>query len=358
MPIKNISIFCILLFVFLSAESSKGDILGKSSIPNTKVESRAENVDIEVMTRLLSTVRRFKEIAQVDYKEALALYADLETKKQFGILNDHIWIETSPEIGWSFFMSVAIHAVGKANGEYPLVAFYNPYSDVFLITAWRMDGETPRMIEADVLMGDWVRTDSPSLSLVPFWLRTEMFKPAALGNSVAKAITAFEAVFLAESGPYWRKRLPVLENQQLLVDVNYLAVSIMLDNSLANIDTFRTAEGANHRLLASCQKLTITSLYEASQGHINRILDSADKTLLETRKILKTLTPEWFETLVAVATLSNNDSCQVFLASMFDASSTLSFLFVKEGSDLALKRIDVVDYTGFYKNMKQGEEAK
>lgn len=354
---KNFFTMSIILFVFLCTDLCKGDMPNASLIPNKNVQSRVEKVDIVPMTRLLSVVRRFKEIAQVDYKEALALYADQEAKRQFVSLNDHIWVETAPEIGWSFFMSVAVHVVGNAQSEYPLVAFYNPFSDVFLITAWRMDGEIPRMIEAEVLMGDWVRVDSPSLSLVPSWLRTDMFKPAALGNSVAEAITAFERVFSAESDAYWRKGLLVLENQQLLADVNYPAASIMLDNSLANIDKFRTAGGSNHPRMASCRKMTLTSLRAASQGHIQRILASADKTLLETQTILMTLTPEWFETLVAVAAFSDSDSCLVYLSSMFDASSTLSFLFVEKENPLALERIDVIDYTGFYKNYNQVSEV-
>lgn len=356
--VKNIIVMSSILFTFLSADVCKGIMPDESLIQSGKAEFLAEKGNLERMTRLLSVVRRFKEIAQIDYKEGLALYADGEAKRQFVNLNDHIWLETSPEVGWSFFMTVAVDAVGAVNSENPLVAFYNPFSDIFLITAWRMDGEVPRMVDAEVLMGDWLRVESPSLSLVPSWLRTDTYKPAALGNSVAETINAFEHLFFAESNVYWRERLLVLENQQLLVDINYPAAAIMLDNSLANIDTFRTAEKTKQPHMVLCQEMTLTFLREAAQGHIQQTLASADKTLIVTRTILKTLAPEWFETLVAVAALSNSDSCQVFLASMYDASSTISLLFAAEENALSLKRIDVIDYMGFYKNQNEASVTK
>ena len=296
--------------------------------------SKLEQVDLVHMTRLLTVVQRFKDIMLVNPEEALTLYADQEAKRKFSSFNDHVWLATTPQIGWSFFMSVAVHAVGNAKSQQPLVAFYNPISDIFLITAWRMDKELPRMVDAEVLMGDWVRAGSPTLSLIPFWLRKDMFKPAALGSSVAEAITAFERIFPAASDTYWRKKLRVLENRQLLVDVNYPAVAIMLLNSLAIIDKFRTAEQSDNPRLASCRNMTISTVRLAVQGHINKLLVSADETLPETRAILKNLKPGWFRTLEAVAVFTGNDGCLVFLNQVYDASGSLSLFFSGKGDKL------------------------
>jgi len=347
----------IFLLAFSFSYRSMGDQSEVSLTKEMGASSKFDNVDLERMTRLLTVVQRFKDIMLTDPEEALTLYAEQEVKRKFNSINDHIWLETTPRIGWTFFMSVAVHTVGNAKSRQPLVAFYNPISDVFLITAWRMDKKPPRMVDAEILMGDWMRTGSPTLSLIPSWLRTDMYKPAALGSSVAETIAAFEQIFPAESDAYWRKKLLVLENRQLLVDVNYPAAAIMLYNSLANIEKFRTAGKIDNPRLASCRNLTIETVRSAIRGHIDQLLVSADETLHETRVVLKTLRPEWFGTLEAVAVLTGNDGCLVFLSQVYDASGSLSFFFNGKGDELVLKRIDVVDYAGFYNNRNHASNA-
>jgi hypothetical protein len=355
--VNGLVITCIIIVAFLFLVQCTDDRRDPPLNSEKDITVKLQKADLERMTRLLTVVHSFKEIAQVDYEEALALYADKKAITKFKSFNDHVWVETTPQVGWSYFMSVAVHTVGNVKGRQPLVAFFNPYSDAFLVTAWRMDEALPRIADAEMLMADWLRTGSRELSSVPSWLRTDMFKPTALGSSVAETITAFEQVFPPESDKYWRKELPVLENQQLLVDVNYPAVAIMLFNSLMNIDTFRTAGQDDNPRLESCRNVTIATVRMASQGQMEKLLMSADETLPETTTVLKSLMPEWFRALEAVAVFTGKDGCLVFLAPVFDASGSLSFFFSGKGTELALKRIDVVDYTGFYKNLKKASGA-
>ena len=325
-------------------------------IPDTR-PSYGSDDELARVTRLLTVVQRFKDIMLTDPEKALGLYADREAIRKFSELNDHLWLETTPRIGWTYFMSVAVHAVGNAKSRQPLVAFYNPFSDIFLLTAWEVDTELPRLVDAEVIMGDWMRTESPTLSLVPFWLRKDSYKPAALGSSVAETITAFEQIFPTESDTHWRKRLLVLEDRQLLADINYPAAAIMLFHSLENIHELRTAGPKENPHLASCRERTIASVGSAALGHINQLLVSADETLLESQVILKNLRPEWFRTLEVVAVMTGKDGCLVFLSQVLDTTGTLSLFFGGKGDKLVLKRIDVVDYIGFYINLTQVSET-
>lgn len=348
-----VSVLSIFSFVFLYTFQCESDTLKTPLSSNGNSYSRLENDDLIRMTQLLTVVHRFKEIALVDYEEALALYADQRTISKFKTIDDQVWLATSPRIGWSFFVSVSIHAVGITKNKQPLVAFYNPFSDIFLITLWRMDETIPRMTDAEILLADWIRADTTVLSPVPFWLRTEIFKPAALGNSVAESITAFEQLFSIESDEYWRKKLLILEDQQLLTDVNYPAIGIMLYNSMTNIDNFRTAVKNDNPRMASCREATIAALHSAGQGKINELLIGADETSFEIQTILRKLDPEWFRTLDATAAFTGSDGCLVFLSPVINSSGSLSLFFKGEGDEFTLKRIDVVSYTGFYNKLNK-----
>lgn len=354
---KIFAVICVTALVFISFYQ-RSPAAPHDSLPASKdVLFQPDQNDLASLTRLLATVNRFKSISLVDYETAFFMFAADEAIQKFINFNEAIWIETPPQVGWSFFMSVAVHAVGGVKGEHPLVAFYNPWSDVFLITVWRMDEDVPNMIDAEMLTGDWLRAEDPKISLVPSWLRTNMFKPLALGNSVAEAIRSFERVFPVEPVTHWRKKLPVLENRQILVDVNYPAVAIMLFNSLQNIDDFRTAGQNDNPRLESCRNLTIDTVHAAVQGHLDELLIAADETLPETKAALKSLLPEWFRTLEAVAVITAKDGCLVFLAPVFDATASISFFLKGSTQKLVLKRIDVVDYRGFYQNLNRGKEA-
>lgn len=322
--------------------------------PGQRPAVGSERLDLARMQRLLAVVQRFQNISQTDYVKALAIYADESAKKDFLAINKRVWVTTSPKTGWSFFMSVSVQTVGGAEGAQPLVAFYNPVSDLFLITVWRTDEEIPRMTEAELLMGDWLRTDSSRLSPVPHWLRSELFKPAALGLSVAEAIAAFERLYPAGSAiRHWRKALPLFESKQLLESVNYPGAAIMLHNSLANIDRFRVAEPAGDPRMARCREKTIHAVQAAGQGRIDALLASAAQTLPEMETLLSVSDPAWYNGLEAVAAFTGDDGCLVILSPVHRPVGALSLLFDSSNAGPALQRIDLVDYGGFYRTTQQ-----
>ncbi|MEN6585735.1 MAG: hypothetical protein ABFE02_06760 [Sulfuricella sp.] len=312
--------------------------------------------DLIRLTTLLTAVNRFKQVSIGNYEKALLMFATDDAVAKFRRFSQDIWAETPPAMGWSYFMSSSVHAVGAEGRQQPLVAFYNPWSDVFLITEWRMDEDIPHLVDAEMLMGDWLRPGK-ELSLVPNWLRTNTFKPAALGISVAQSIHEFEERFKTTGAASWRKQLPVLENQQLLTEVNYPAVSLMLLNNLQNINAFRTLKKENNPRIATCRRLTVDVIRAGAQGQIERSRKTADDTLPETWDVLKGVDTKWFRTLEAVAVIDGNDGCQVFLSPVFDVNGSLSLFFKGKKADLRLKRIDVIDYSGFYQGMKGKGEA-
>lgn len=309
-------------------------------------------------TKLLRAVNYFKRLSLTDYEKALMVFSGDKVIKQFEVLNKAIWVQTPPELGWPLFMSAAVHVIGGINGKTPIVGFYYPYADVFLITQWSMKDKIPKIIDVDVVAGDFIRIETEDLKMLPHWLRTKNFKPFALGDSVAKTIVAFENLFGTESILNWRKKIPALKNKEVLNEVNYPISALMIFNNLINIDAFRFADKETNSRLESCRNLTIKTVKSAANQELDKLFEDADKTLSETKKVLKGWNKEWFLTLEVVAALEAQDGCLIFLSPVYDPSGAVTLLFEGRDTKLSLSRIDIVDFSGFFNMNKKNLENK
>lgn len=348
--VRIIILICIMLLTALVAYNYYPALIKKDT------QFKPDKEDLAMVAKLLTAVNSFKETSFKDFQQALLMFATDDAVKKFKTLTENVWIQTTPQTGWSFFISTSVHAVGGANGKKPVVAFYNPWSDVFLITVWSTDRDIPQIIDADMLMGDWLRKNDKAVNPAPSWLRTDLFKPAALGNSVAESMVSFEQIYPAKSLSNWRKNLRILNDQKALDEINYPAIAVRLYHILKNIDNFRSA-GKDDIKMESCRNVTIEAMRMAANGRIDDILRNADETLPEAKNVLKSLKPGMFRTFDAVAAMTGKDGCLVFLSSVHDASGSISLFFRGDTKKLALKRIDVIDYQGFYKNLQQTRMA-
>lgn len=322
----------------------------------TQAPSAPDQADVIRLGVLLTAVSRFKELSLGNYERALLMFGTDQVAAKFRQLDEAIWTDTPPRVGWSYFMSSSVHAIGAAGRKQPLVAFYNPWSDVFLITEWRLDEDMPRLVDAELLMGDWLR-GGDDLNPIPHWLRTDLFKPDALGASVAESIQQFENQFRADGQARWREHLPVLNTQQLLVEVNYPAVALMLLTNLQSVHEFRSVKPKVNALKASCRRLAIEAVRTGAKGQFTSLRASATDTLAPTWTVLKDLDAQWFRTLEAVTVLTGSDGCMVFLSPVFDARASLSLFFKGSKGDLKLQRIDVINYAGYYRRRQEKWDA-
>ena len=255
-------------------------------------------------------------------------------------------------------MSAAVHTAGGIEGKTPIIGFYYPFADVFLVTQWSMKDEIPKITDVEIVAGDFIRTDTEDLKPLPHWLRTKTFKPFSLGDSVAKTVMAFENLFGPEPISNWRNKLPALKNKEVLTEVNYPISSLMIYNNLTNVDAFCFADKETAPCLESCRNMTIQTVQSAANQELDKLLEGAVGTLPETKKILKNLNKEWFKTFEIVAALEAQDGCLVFLNPVYDPSGVLTLLFESEDAELSLSRMDIVDYSGFYNmsKIKGGEK--
>lgn len=96
--------------------------------------SPAASVDSVQQAALLVASSRFKLLAADSYPRALFEFATPAAVARFRDLDATTWTATDPGFGWSFFLGTSVQAVATPVSGTNLVAYYNPWSDVLLLT--------------------------------------------------------------------------------------------------------------------------------------------------------------------------------------------------------------------------------
>jgi hypothetical protein len=306
---------------------------------------------LQRLTPLMYSADRFKEVASTDYVKALLTFTTESGMQQMDLIDSILYENEQSQLSWMLFFNSAVHIIGGKAGDFPLIGYYNPYSDTLLITAWvKVDG-LYKIVDAEMIMGDWVRDRSEALDYTPQWLREPRHRPAELGLSLARTMLAFERVFGNAEIKDWRSHLKILKSPKLLLDINYPAVAVMTNNHLLNVLGFSNPERSDHRL-HSCNRLTGEHVTLAISGDIGRTLSMADSTLSDTAQTLKSIPSEWFSSLKVANALTDNEGCLVMLSPTKNTTASISIFFKGSGQTLSPQRIDLIDYQQFYNRLK------
>ncbi|MCP3900532.1 MAG: hypothetical protein GY707_12545, partial [Desulfobacteraceae bacterium] len=107
----------------------------------------------------------------------------------------------------------------------------------------------------------------------------------------------------------------------------------------------------NNDQLKNCKAATIEAINIASNGNIDKILNTADGTLESTAKRLKEISSKWFTTLKVGAVIIDSKESIIFLSPTQPTNGSLTISFKETNSKLQAKRIDLVDYKYFYEQI-------
>lgn len=307
--------------------------------------------DLDRLTPLMVVSAHFKETARSDFVKAMLTHADDNGRERLSAIDNTLWHAQQSQFAWMLFFNSAVRVYGGTPGQFPVVGYYNPFSDTFLLTVWAANQNVYRMVDAEMLMGDWIRDQSPDLDLVPLWLREQIHRPMALGVSVANSLLAFERVFASADINNWRDKINILGSPELLEEINYPGAAMMLNDRLINVLNFSAPDEA-HIAFKACSKHTVDLLQSAGNGHIDRVLSQADQTLAETASGLKALSGSWYSAFKVSSALLDPSGCLVLLSSPEQTSGSLSLYFMRSNNQYRIKRIDYVDYQHFYNQLK------
>ncbi len=334
---------------------------------------------------LLGAIEQFRDLAGKDAPGAFSRFMDPGTSEVFDEVTACGWVESHPfglpeglsKRVWSFFFNTSLYGVQYTGPQNALVAFYNPWSDVVVITMWSTDGKWMFISDAEVLAGDFLRkAGRPPYLGVPLWKRGEQLPLTAVADADYRTIRAFHDVFkpmlphapakdrklsadeikaLSKKASDWRKHLPNLKNQKLL-DANYLSAGLMLNRNFASIDTF----GKDARF-ASIYKECVSTLERLQNGQLEKVLATADETPAQTRKALaEEMTDKWNR--VSLVSFADSKACRfVFLQTDKKADYYLCFTYRPGAAknQWRLRRIDLINHKAYYRDkMGKKEGAK
>jgi hypothetical protein len=306
--------------------------------------------DIEKTAALLVSSARFQEVARTDYAKALLAYTKNKGIEKLHTIDSTLWEPEQSQIAWMLFFNSAIRVPAGLGSVSPLIGYYNPYSDVFLITAWAPEDDLYKIVDAELLMGDWVRKEDSELDIVPLWLRETTYPPEAIGLGVARSVQAFEDAFAQASSSDWRHELPILEEPDALQDLNYPLAALMMVNQQINVIDFSNPEPEDQQTMR-LRDLTVSTIDMAGNGAIEYLLTSAKDTSEAVGHLLRNFPPDWFSTLKVASVVNASDGSLVMLSST-GKNASLALFFKEEDTILKMNRIDLVDYQNYYTYQK------
>jgi len=332
-------------------------VIVSSSFAKEHSISNIEKNELKRTASFIASSKKFQEIAANDYADALLTLSKNKGMEKLHSIDKTIWDVKISQVGWKLFFDSAIRIYTNKLDRYPLVAYYNPFSDTYLITVWAQNNERYKIVDAEFLMGDFVRGSSKEFDNTPFWMRAKEHNIANLGISIALSTMAFEEIFENATMENWRKKLKILNDANVLENFNYPNIAISLHGYLIIIGNFLNTIDTDP-LLQECSYATENILKFLRNGTIDKILASANETPLETVKALRLISRKWVENLTVTAGLSVgiNDryECLVILTPRYESSMSMSFLFKDNPvkNQLQLNRIDLIDYQQFYNAIK------
>jgi hypothetical protein len=122
-----------------------------------------------------------------------------------------------------------------------LVAFYHPWSDTALITAWA-DQDKPRIYDCEILMGDVFRTRGSQRPVTTrAWARRQQYFAASIAHMSAISMRSLELLSYpsntsaANTIPHtWRNHIPFLLDTEAL-EANHVGAGILMLSAISDV---------------------------------------------------------------------------------------------------------------------------
>jgi len=302
------------------------------------------SAEVETISDALVAAIEFRDLMAADYRRALGRFATPEVAARFSALDKKTWLNTDPEVGWSYFASSSLLAASAAGPETAHVAMYHPWSDLFLLTSWNVGADEPVLVDVELVLGEIVREPAATIFQIgPYWWTSDVIAPAAVGVGASSSIQAFERLF--DRPRTWQEALPILDSDEFLEEFNYQVAAHRLLTLMITVDELRhPAEGEDPRLTGLRGSVDHAL---ATVSEIVAIPDRAPQTLPETRELLAKIPAESLHNLQIVSYFGNAHEDTVFLVPPHSADWFLSLTFELGPGARVLSRIDLVPWEGF-----------
>jgi hypothetical protein len=302
--------------------------------------------------RLLRAAAEFRALALRDFDGALARFATPEARSAWLAWQGELWPTTTTRAGWSFFFGTSVWTATGVDDAAPRVAFYHPWSDVWLLTEWSAPGGAPRLSDAAIVLGDWLRGEGATFELAPAWLRLEAFAPAALARATAEALRGFELASAAAAAGR-----PLGPADPGLATANRTGAALLLAAAVRSARDLALPRAGEPARLTALRGAAAATLSRVRAGELARLAAAAPETLAATRRAIEAL-PRFDPRWVPIHALAVDEGrAFVFAGDPADGDLVLSLLYDDSGGDPRLRRVDLLTHSQAYRALYPPETA-
>lgn len=316
-------------------------ILIFTSLPQQTL-GEVEQAQQSKAVRLLQSGMVFYDNACENITSAVLEFGDEKVAQRLKAINKDIWPEVDADLGWSFILQHSLSTVTAIDSKEPVIAYYHPWTDIFLVTVWREKKDSFQLVDIEVFNGDTVRGRKISeVELVPYWVRGKGFVPLRIAKAVAESIRAAESRFDTSSGALFRDRVGDKTQYPscLLMLYSYIRVQAMYKEEVEK----------GNKVFAATDARVSQFLEDAQRGDLKKCLKQAKETIPTVKDTLKAMPTIWFSLLDQVGFYNAGDMQFIFLSPVINATGCVSLMFDNSKGKAKLRRIDLIDYAGAYK---------
>ncbi len=313
------------------------------------------------LAALVSASLNFQAMATTDFPKALSSFSSGKGNQRLSDINSAIWKASISQLGWMIYFNSAIRVMGDSPNRLPMVSYYNPFSDVMLITVWKRQRGAFRIVDAEIVLGDLLRQPLKKPSYKPPLSRLmtdDGHWHAATGFSVARTTLAFEKRLANADPQVWRQGLLIFNGPDAVLDLNMSGVTILLNAHLVNIGQYIEPETSNAKL-AKTRKIVTQTISLLASGRVDQALQSArTRPPSHVVKALKRLPAKWFKSLSVSIAASHNSNYIVFLTPPDTTNISMALTVLNPTGGAYLDRIGLIDFQGFYAPVKKHQQRQ
>lgn len=278
---------------------------------------------------LLAAVDEFVQLMRGDPELAVDLMMSAEASIRFEAGGAMV------PVALRYFSHGVIPFTQPLDGDVALIGFYHPWSDVILLSEWRLsDPQRWMIVDCELVPADFIREGGePPYDLLPLWRRPGLSKlpPVAVIKATDQVAASFDSVFRDARPGVWRDEIHALHTPEMLAVGSALAVRRLRD-VIATLKAVQE-KGVPTRLGMGLEELLTTALASG--------LEDVDSKAVLTAGVKALPRQVWEHAqLLAIAPLS--DGWCVFLSAPGTRSCFISGCF-QDGKPVArLLRMDLL----------------
>jgi len=293
----------------------------------------------------LRTAAAFRQAARFDAAAAFERHTTPLARAKLRELDDVLWPTINRGLGWAYFFETSLMAEGSPKGDRLPILFYNPWSDVALLTVW---SKAQTIENLEVLPGDALRRAgrTPAGGFRP-WAEVGGYPPLAVGRLTAQTLRAFEATYRKGS---WdpsdlNKAHPAFRSPESR-EAWRIGCALQMAQVLRDLVDFAQPESSPTR----GAYLAVLAL--GSEGRISEALQRATATPPECRSALEALPRTAWPAFTFTGKVEGGDKVALLGHHKDRPDLYLGAVFRRQGDTLALERLDLLSFQSAYRNLK------